>query len=243
MLRRIPAHPGVADLRVGQSDGAGVGQHGGVDLVFGAHHDVRAAQRGACGNAEGARIVPLVRTEIQIEHHGGAGFSGQLRRIQRGAAARLLAEIRAGELEHAALRDRRGENVIDRQRNIGAVVAVEHQRKFIRRFDAEHDRAGMPAGFARAGADVHSFPGQKMRDKIADRVLAERGQERGIQAQPAAADAHVRGGAADVGGEAANIDEPGPDIVAVEVHAGTAHVKRVVGGFEPAGVLGFHPTY
>jgi hypothetical protein len=36
------------------------------------------------------------------------------------------------------------------------------------------------------------------------------------------------------------MDKVGPDIVAVEVHAGTAHMKRVVSTPGPADVLGFH---
>ena len=230
MLGRIPAHPGVAHLGVGQPDGVGIGQHGGVDLVLGAHDDIHAMERGTHRGAEGAGIVPLVRPEVQVEDDGCAGLSGELRRIKGGAPARLLAQVGAGELEHAALRDRRRQHIIDRQRDIGAVVPVEDQRELVGRLDAQDDGAGVPARFSGAEADIHPFFGQKMGDEIADRVLAESGQQRRLQSQPAAPDAHVGGGAAHVGGKALDIDKVGPDIVAVEVHAGTAHMKRVVGG-------------
>jgi hypothetical protein len=37
-----------------------------------------------------------------------------------------------------------------------------------------------------------------------------------------------------------DMDNVGPDIVTVEVHAGTAHMERVVRMPSPVGVLGFH---
>ena len=60
--------------------------------------------------------------------------------------------------------------------------------------------------------------------------------------QPAATDAHVRGGTAHIGGKTSDMDKIDPDIVAVEVHAGAAHMKGVVGTSGWADVLGCHLT-
>jgi hypothetical protein len=176
MLSRISIHPGVAHLGVGQPDGPEISQYGGVDLVLGSHYDVRARECGAHRRAEGAEIVPLVRPEVQIEDDGRAGLSGDLRRIQGGAPARLQAEIRASKLEHATLRDWRGKHFIDRQGDIGAVVPVENQRKFVRWLDAQDPGACLSARFPRTETDIHPFLGQKVDDEVTNGVLSEGGQ-------------------------------------------------------------------
>ena len=93
----------------------GIGQHGGIDLVLGAHDDIDVRKGGTNRRAVGAGIVPLVRPEVQVEDDGCAGLLGELRRIQGGAPARLFAQVRAGELKDAAPGDRCGQYVVDRR--------------------------------------------------------------------------------------------------------------------------------
>ena len=207
MLRRISVHPGVAHLGVAQPDGLGIGQYGGVNLVLGSHNDVHARECGAHRRAEGSEIVPLVRPEVQIEDDGRAGLSGDFRRIQGGAPARLPAQIRAGKLEHATLRDRRGKHVIDRKGDIGAVVPVENQRKFVRRLDAQYSSASFSARFPGTETDIHPFLGQKMDDEVTNGVLSEGGQVAPILTPAGGTDAHVGGGAAHVGGKTLDMDK------------------------------------
>ena len=57
------------------------------------------------------------------------------------------------------------------------------------------------------------------------------------RSQPAAPDAHVGGGATHIGGKAFNMNKVDPHIVAVKVHAGSAHMKRVVSALSLARVL------
>ena len=133
-----PLHARVGDLRVGQADLAGVGQHGGVDLVLGADHDIDQAQRRAQRDAKGARVVPLVGPEVDVERHRHAGLAGQLGGEQRGAAARLLAQAGAADQQRAAVGDRRRQHVVDRQLDVGAVVAVVGQREAVGRLDPQH---------------------------------------------------------------------------------------------------------
>src|SRR5438034_2650123 len=48
---------------------ARIDEHRGVDFIVGADHDIDQAQDRAQDNAEGARVVPLIGTEVDIERH------------------------------------------------------------------------------------------------------------------------------------------------------------------------------
>ncbi len=158
----------------------------GIDLVLGADDDVDQGQNGAGDDAEGARVVPLVGPEVDVEDHVGPHLARRLGGEHGGAAAWLLAQVGAGELQDFAVSHGGGQHVVDGQLDVGAVVAVVDQRELVRRLDAQHDRAGAVARLARAEARVHAFLVQEVQDEIADRVLAQAGEQRGASGPIAA---------------------------------------------------------
>jgi hypothetical protein len=112
---RLPAYTDIALLGMGHPDGSCIVQHHGVDFILCAYCDIGERQDGTDGGPEGARVMPQLRPEIQIEHNSGPGLPGNLHRAEGGAPARLLAQVRASKLEDAAPGDRSGQNIIDRQ--------------------------------------------------------------------------------------------------------------------------------
>ena len=99
--------------------------------------------------------------------------------------------------------DRRPRHIVDGQRAVGAVVAVEGQRKPVGRLNRQDDRAGAAARLARDEARLDLLAIEKRGDEVADLIVADRGEQRRAQAEPARADADVGRAAADVGVEAA----------------------------------------
>ncbi len=203
-------------------------QHGGVDLVFGAHDDVGQAQRRAQRDAEGAVVVPLVGAEVDVQRHRRPGPARRLGGEERRAAARLLAQPSAGDQQHATGGDGRRQHVVDGQLDVGAVVAVVGQREAVRRLDAQHHRAGAPPRLAWDEARLYVFALQKVEDEAADLVVADRRQQRRAQSQPARAHADVGRAAADVGGEARDPLERRADVVGVQVERGAPHRDQIV---------------
>jgi hypothetical protein len=66
-------------------------------------------------------------------------------------------------------------------------------------------------------------------DEVADLILAQRGQQRGVQPQPPRANADIGRAAADIGSEAGDLLERRADIVRVQVDRGAADRQQVVG--------------
>ena len=93
------------------------------------------------------------------------------------------------------------------ERAVGAVVAIERQRKSVRRLNRQDDRAGAAAGLARNEPRLDLLAIEKRGDEVADLIVADGGQQRRSQAEAARADADVGRAAADVGVEAADVGD------------------------------------
>jgi hypothetical protein len=176
MLGRISDHPDIGQLGIGQPDRMRVGQHGGIDLVLGAYNDIHARKGGTNRCAVSSGVVPLVRPEVEVEDNGCASLFSKLRSIQRGAPARVFAQIRTGELKDDGVSDGSRQYVIDFQGGIGTVISVKDQWKFVRGLDAQENEAGTPAWFSRAELNIHPFFLQKMDDEITDEIFTDGGQ-------------------------------------------------------------------
>ena len=109
---------------MGDVDLRGIGKRHRFALVLGAEHDIDDRQRGPHRDAERSRVVPLVRAEVQIEHNRRPRGSGLLGGENSGAATRLFAQAGAGELKHAAVLDRRLQDIVDGELIVRAIVAV-----------------------------------------------------------------------------------------------------------------------
>ena len=84
------------------------------------------------------------------------------------------------------------------------------------------------AWLAHDEARLDPVVGEEAEDEVADGVVADARQQRGLQPEPSRSDADVRRRAADVGREARDLLERGADVVRVEVDRRAAHVERVV---------------
>src|SRR6185295_18788060 len=103
---------------------------------------------------------------------------------QRRASGRLPAQTGAGNQQCAALGYWCGQRVVDRQFNVGAVVTVIDQWKFVRRLNAQNYRAGSTTRLSRYEACDHALLLEKTQNEIAYRIFTDRCQKRGTQAQP-----------------------------------------------------------
>src|SRR5438094_7171344 len=99
----IPTDTCVRDLRVRQAYLARIDEHRSVDFIVGADHDIDQAQGRTQDDAEGARVVPLIGTEVDIERHWRTHLLRRLGSEERRAAAWLLAQAGAAYQQDAAI--------------------------------------------------------------------------------------------------------------------------------------------
>src|SRR5581483_1964004 len=200
----------------------------GVQLVDGAERDVDEPQQRAHRDPVGARVVPLVRAEVEVEDDLRTAFPGALGREQRRAPGGLAAEVGAGDLQDADVLERQCEHVVDRQLGVRTVVAVEDERKPVGRLDPEQDRARAPARLSQHPARLDAVLLQEPEHEVADGVVADPRQQRRSQPEPPPADADVRRRAADVRREAGDLRKRRADVGRVEVDRRATYVQRVV---------------
>ena len=161
-----------------------------------------AAPASAPANAAGA--VPLIGAVVDVDDDRHAGSRARRRPPQRWrrAPARGSARCRSGTTTRLSAIGARAD-IVDRQLAIGAVVAIEGQRKAVGRLDGQDDGAGAAARLARDEPRLDLLAVEKRGDEVADLIVADRGEQRRAQAEAARADADVGRAAADVGVEAA----------------------------------------
>jgi hypothetical protein len=106
-------------------------------------------------------------------------------------------EAGAGHEDDAAVTNGCAPDIVDRQRAIGAVVAIERERELVGRLDREDHRAGAVSGLARNEPRLDLFALEKRGHEVADLIVTHGGQQRRAQTEPARADADVCRAAAD----------------------------------------------
>src|SRR5210317_154801 len=119
---------------MGQTDLAGVDEHGCVDFIFGADDDVDIGQHRTNRHPERPWIMPLVRTEIDIEYYLCTCLLGKFGSKNGCRSTGILAQIGASKLKHLAFPNWGGQHIIDGQFDISTIVAVIDQRKLVRWF-------------------------------------------------------------------------------------------------------------
>src|SRR5207253_8427120 len=110
-------------------------------FIFRAQDNVHSRERRAHGNSKSAGVMPLVRPKIQIQDDFRSRRLRLLSRENGSTSRRLTAQASSGELEHAAIGNWDGEDIINRELNVRAVVTVIDQWEFIRRLDPQHHGA------------------------------------------------------------------------------------------------------
>src|SRR5258708_16346741 len=87
--------------------------------------------------------MPFVRAKVEVQDDLRPRRLRLLGRENGSAAGRLAAQPGSRELEHAAIRNRDGEDIINRKLNIRAVVTAIDQWEFIRSLNS-HPHAAPP---------------------------------------------------------------------------------------------------
>src|SRR5947209_6907007 len=91
--------------------------------------------------------MPLVRAEIDIQHHGRTRPSSRLSCEECCTAARLLAQASSRNQQGVAIGNWRCQDIVDSEFNICAVLTIIGQWEAIRWLNAQHDRTGTPPRF------------------------------------------------------------------------------------------------
>src|SRR5690606_20093741 len=103
---------------------------------------------------------------------------------------------------------------------VGAVLAVEDQRKGVGIADAEEHERGEAFAVGRDAAHVDALAPELLADESSEMIVTDARHEPGAQPEPCGADRGVGRAAADVLGEARHVLEPAAALLAVEIDAG-----------------------
>ena len=123
------------------------------------------------------------------------------------------------------------------ERAVGAIVAIEDQRKGLVVAHAEQNQRGQPRRIGVNAGDVDAFAGALLADEAAHVLVADAGDEPALEAEPRRADGDVGRAAADRLGEARHVFEAAADLGAVEVDGRAADGDEVKYGSGQSGHL------
>ena len=130
--------------------------------------------------------------------------------------------MRAGHHQSTGRGDEGLVDIALRQRHIGAVLAIEDQRKRLSVADAEDDQRRQALGIDLQPAGVDALALQLLADIAAHMLIADAAQQSRAQAEARPADGDIGRAAADIFGEARHILQPPADLLAVEVDGDAA---------------------
>ena len=176
--------------------------------------------------------APEVRTVVDVERRAGAMLPGEFQRLQHRRLGARMAEMRAGREHRARLGDETLVDVVLGQPHVGAVLAVEDQRELFVVADAEDDQRRQPLGIDLDAARIHALARNLLADEAAHVLVADTGDDRGLEPEPRRAAGDVGRRAADVLRERAHVLETPADLIPVEID------RRAADGDE---VQRFHP--
>ncbi|MOA19154.1 hypothetical protein D3C78_1395140 [compost metagenome] len=110
-------------------------------------------------------------------------------------------------------------DVFGPQCHVGAVFAVEDQRKGFAVLEPQQDHGGQALRINLDATDIAAFTGQGFNEEAPHMVVPYPAQHRRLEPQPRGAEGDVGGRAAEVLGKAAYILQPRPDLLRIEVDA------------------------
>ncbi len=123
------------------------------------------------------------------------------------------------------------------ERAVGAIVAIEDQRKRLVVANAENDERGQAPGIGVNARHVDAFAGALLADEAAHVLVADPRDQAALQPQARGSDRDVGRAAADRLGKARHVLETPADLRAVEVDRRTADGDDVEGRIGQAGQL------
>jgi hypothetical protein len=181
-----------------------------------------------------ARVVPgqapEIRAVIDIEDDAPAVRAGEtnglvLRRRRAG-----LGEMRACHDDGSGRGDEILPHVVFAQRHVGAVVAVEDERKGMAVAHAQYHQGGQPLLVRHDARGFHALARQLFQDEAADLLIPHPRQKRGFQPQPRGAHGDIGGAAADGLAEGPHILKSAADLLTIEIKRTAADRDEVERG-------------
>ncbi len=136
-------------------------------------------------------------------------------------------EVGAGDEQRLRLGQEIGGDVVVGDRHVGAVLAIEDQRKRVAVLDPQHHARGQPGRIDADVRDVAAFASERLDEKAAHRVVAHARGHRRVETEPRAAERRVGRRAAEVFGEARDVLEPRTDLLCVEINRKAAEADDV----------------
>ena len=204
---------------------------GDLEFLLGAHHQVEARQdalhMGAdlgAGDETGLAVglagqSPEHRAVIDVQHPLHAVALGIVQGAAAGLEHTLGGEVGTGDQQRLGAGDEGLVDVVRAQRHVGAILAIEHQRKGLAVLDAQQHQGGEALAIHLDAAGVAAFLRQRLGQEAAHVVVADPGQHRRSQPQARGAEGDVGGGSPQVLGEAADVFQRRPYLLRIEVDA------------------------
>src|SRR5690606_2711583 len=113
-------------------------------------------------------------------------------------------------------------DIVLAERHVGAVLAVEDQRKLRVVTDAADHQRGQPFRIDLHSLRRHTLAGELLEDEASHMLIADAADQSRLQAQSRATAGNIGWRTADILLERAHILQSAADLGAVEVHAGAA---------------------
>ena len=171
--------------------------------------------------------APQHRAVIDVERDARALLFRHAHRSATGFIRLRLRQVGARDQQSVGRADEGRIEILLRNRHVGAVVAVEHQREGIAVADAEEYQGGK---FFRVGDDmahIHAFGGKKFAHETAVVFIANAGEHGRLQPEARDADRGVGRRAAHVFVEGQHVFEAAADLLAVEVDRRAANADDI----------------
>ena len=218
---RVGRAAGDVDLLLGADDHVARGQDG---LQMGGY--VLIGDEALLAEAETGQ-PPEHRAVVDVEHDLAAVLLHQPHRFLAHGVEVRLREVSARDQHRLGRGDEGLVDVVLGQARIGAVLAVEDQRKGLAVADAEDDQGGQPLGVGLDMADVDALLGRLLLDEAAHVLVADAGDQGGPETEPRRADRDVGRAAADILGEARHVLEPAADLLAIQIDRRAADADHI----------------
>jgi len=238
---------GIAATRAALADDDGVGQRadvadrcervldagGDVQLLLGADDELAIGQyRGervrdpfrarVAGLARGMPAdTPQIRPIVDVEDDGASVRLGDIHGLALGARGGGQGEVRTGNQDGVRGSDERLVDVALGESAVGAVLAVEDQRKGLRIAHTEEYEGGEALRIDVHAGGLDAFAGELLTYEASHRLISHAGDERRAQSKPCRADGNIRRAPADGFGEGRDVLQAAADLLSVQIDTHT----------------------
>jgi hypothetical protein len=213
-----------------------------VEFLFGSHDQIEQRQRclqpvrdpGAFDEPAFPIAMsghpPEVRAIVDIQRRPRTMTPRHAQRLQDRGFGSRMGQMRSGGQNGTRAGNEIFVDIGLGQGHIGAVLAIEDQRKATVVADAQQNQRGQAVRIGCHTAHVHALALQLFADEAAHMLIPDPCDHGRFQTQPRGATGNVGGRSADIFRERAHVFQPAADLLAVKIDRGPAdrdHVKRL----------------